>query len=109
MWAPFCRRVRVGLEHEVAHRVGFAVAEVPLVVIVRLLADGDTEDESEGGDVRRNKTNLQRGHELRKGDEEEVQVKEELELLVEDDGQERERVILLVADDVWGELLLVLL
>ena len=43
---------------------------------------------------------------MRKGDEEEIEVEEELELLVKDDGQEGEYIVLLVADNVGRKLAL---
>ena len=55
------------------------------------------------------RTDLQGRDELAQSDNQEVEVEEELELLVEDDGEEGEQVVLLVPHDVWGELGLELL
>lgn len=46
------------------------------------------------------------GNELGESDEEEVEVEEELELFVEDYGEEGEDVVLLVPYDVGGEFVL---
>ena len=46
-------------------------------------------------------TDLECRDELGEGHEEEVQVEEELELFVEDNGKESERVVLLISDDIW--------
>jgi hypothetical protein len=51
-------------------------------------------------------TDLQGGDKLRKSDEQKVEVEEELELFVEDEGEEVERIILLVSHNVWRELFL---
>jgi hypothetical protein len=48
-------------------------------------------------------TYLERGHKLRQRNQEEIQVEEELELLVEHDGQEREGIVLLVPNGIWRE------
>lgn len=48
-------------------------------------------------------TSLQRRHKQRKGDQQEIQVKEKLGLLVQHDWWERERVVFLVCDGVWTE------
>jgi len=38
---------------------------------------------------------------LGEGDEEKVEVEEELELFVEDDGEEGECIVLLISNDIW--------
>lgn len=48
-------------------------------------------------------TYFERRDELRKGDEEEVEVEEELELFVEYEWEEGESIVLLVSDYVWGK------
>lgn len=45
-------------------------------------------------------TYLQGGNELRERHKQEVQVEEELELLVEDKGQESDNIVLLIANNI---------
>ena len=47
-----------------------------------------------------NRTDLESGDELAEGDNEKVEVEEELELLVKDEGQEGDDGVFLIADDI---------
>lgn len=77
-------------------QVQFFVPLQPLEVIISLFEHRDGEDENQRCHIGEEQSNLQEGHELRKSNEQKEHVEEELELVVEQEGQEADEVVLLV-------------
>lgn len=48
-------------------------------------------------------TDLESRDKLRQRNKEEVQIEKELELFIQDDGNESEHIVLLISDNVWRE------
>jgi hypothetical protein len=91
-------------EDQVARRVSLTITQIAFVVVVGFFSHRHEENEGKRGDVRHKETSFESRNKLGKCDEEKIEVEEELELLVKDDGQEREYIVLLVADNIRREL-----
>ena len=72
----------------------------PLEVVVSLFEHRDGEDKSQRRHIGDEQSDLQEGHELRESDDQKEHVEEELELVVEHEGQEGKDVVLLVVEPV---------